>query len=97
MLRKGFLAGMGSLAALVILMAVPTQAAAWWGCNVNRPYVSGCRSGHCDGGDYYIGGRSCCGNCNRNYGGIGMAAPAPTCNITPTITRPVLTGNASSK
>ncbi len=78
MLRNGFLAGVGVLAAAILLMIAPNQASAGKDCDINSPYLSGCRSGHCGGGDFYLGGRGRCDQCKcLSYAGVGLRVPGP--------------------
>ena len=74
MFRKGWLASLGVFVAVGLVVGLPDRAVGWFGCDVNCPYIPNCRSGHCGGGDYYIGGKAC--RCCNNFG-VGLRQPGP--------------------
>lgn len=65
MLRKTFFAGVGILAAIVLLIGTSGNTDAFF----DDPYIPNCHAGYCGGGDFYLG-FGCCGCRNRRVGPI---------------------------
>ncbi|WP_010587900.1 hypothetical protein [Schlesneria paludicola] len=85
------------LAVALTFSGVSSATAGVWPFDVNSRYISGCRSGNCGGGDYYVGGwfHGCCHRkCQTGHrayvtpspsmpASVNLPAPAPASMPTP--------------